>query len=94
MMKNLICQLSQNSFDSFGEPPVRVGKVVSRICFEIVRDFQFVEEGKNLRCAVSYATHDGMFRIAFIVAQGKIYIIRLSPDFVSFYKVNESRVPE
>lgn len=68
-MKNLICQLSQNSFDGFGEPPVRVGKVVPRSCFEIVRDFQFVEEGKNLRCAVSYATHCGMFRVAFIVAQ-------------------------
>lgn len=46
-----------------------VGKVIPRICFEIVRDFQFVEEGKNLRCAVSYATHYGMFRVAFIVAQ-------------------------
>ena len=69
MMKNLICQLSQNSFDSFCQSPVRVGKVIPRIYFKIVRDFQFVEEGKNLRCAVSYATHDGMFRIAFIVAQ-------------------------
>lgn len=69
MMKNLICQLFQNSFDGFGEPPVRVGKVIPRICFEIVRDFQFVEEGKNLSRAVSYATHDGMFCVAFIVAQ-------------------------
>ena len=68
-MKNLICQLSQNSFDSFRQSPVRVGKVISRICFEIVRDFQFVEEEKNLFRAVSYATHDGMFRVAFIVAQ-------------------------
>ena len=69
MMKNLILQLFQNSFDSFCQSPVRVGKVIPRICFEIVRDFQFVEEGKNLFRAVSYATHDGMFRVAFIVAQ-------------------------
>ena len=69
MMKNLICQLSKDSFDSFCQSSVRVGKVIPRICFEIVRDFQFVEEGKNLRCAVSYATHYGMFRVAFIVAQ-------------------------
>lgn len=59
----------QNSLDGFCQSSVRVGEVVSRIYFEVVRDSHFIEESQYLFRAVSYAAHDGMFRVAFVVAQ-------------------------